>query len=227
MILIKSNPSMFCLTMASEGTKPLILESFKRVEFVVYLLSQRDIMGLRTKITRATGFTLGTKDGKQEQIELDLKKLTDKKVAGRNKDLLKNMQLNNFCNAIKCGYLDRLDSNWIGMKSWEPKLCVLTNIGLLYFSNPLERPQDLFPIIDCQIERVKVTDPEYTQNHEAVRFKNAFKVAVFRSQSRTEYEEWFRCIRELQGNSEEKRKELTVSDTNSLPQVQRKIGISS
>jgi len=41
---------------------------------------------------------------------------------------------------MKCGYLEKLETNWIGMSSWEDKFCVLTNVGLLYYTNPLQPP---------------------------------------------------------------------------------------
>ena len=34
------------------------------------------------------------------------------------------------------------------------RFCVLTNVGLLYFADPLEPPIDLFPVVDCKITEV-------------------------------------------------------------------------
>lgn len=109
---------------------------------------------METKIARSTGFTIETSNGKKEQIEFDTMKLAGQQIEGRNKQFLQNLQLNNFCQALKCGYMDREEKNFFGMRSWQSKLCVLTNVGLLYFDNPLKPPQDLFPILNCQLTKV-------------------------------------------------------------------------
>lgn len=48
------------------------------------------------------------------------------------------------------------------MESWNQKFCVLTNVGLLYFTNPLQPPQDLFPVLDCEVLPVRRGDPDYS-----------------------------------------------------------------
>ena len=57
----------------------------------------------------------------------------DKAIRAR---MEKNLQLNNFINAICTGYLKIKTSTFlIGIK-WEDRFVVLTNVGLLYFENP-------------------------------------------------------------------------------------------
>lgn len=193
LVLIKTNPSIF--SMSITGNRPIILQTFRRTEFVIYLLSMRDNHGLSTRISRSSGLNLGMRNGKEEKLEFDMQKIgPDTRISDRNKALLKNLQLNNFCNAIKCGYLDKLEINIIRMRSWEPKLCVLTNVGLLYFNNPIQPPQDLFPVINAVISKVNIGDPDYSERFNSFRFKSALKTAVFRCVSSKERDEWIRLI---------------------------------
>ena len=65
--------------------------------------------------------------------------------------------MNNFVNALHCGYLDKMSVGFFGGVKWERFFVVLSNVGLLYFSDPLEAPKDLFPILNCNLATV---DPE-------------------------------------------------------------------
>lgn len=47
--------------------------------------------------------------------------------------MVRNVQLNNFDNSLKCGYLDKLEHSFFGGTKWASRFCVLTNVGLLYF----------------------------------------------------------------------------------------------
>ena len=71
---------------------------------------------------------------------------------GRN--IVKNLQLNNFCNARRCGYMDKHYTNFLGKSKWKTSLFVLSNVGLLYFDDPLQPPQDLFPVINCDVSQI-------------------------------------------------------------------------
>jgi hypothetical protein len=65
----------------------------------------------------------------------------------------KNLQLNNFINALLTGYLKLKTTTFlIGSTRWEERFVVLTNVGLLYFENPNNPPIDLFPVLDCEIK---------------------------------------------------------------------------
>lgn len=70
----------------------------------------------------------------------------------------KNVQLNNFANAISSGYLKMRTNKIFGGFQWEDRFVVLTNIGLLYFSDPLKPPIDLFPVLDCEIVKVPAVE---------------------------------------------------------------------
>jgi hypothetical protein len=119
--------------------------------------------------------------------------------------------LNNFANSVKSGYLEKQEWSWIGFQKWEEKFCVLTNVGLLWYANPLDPPQDLFPVLDCEISYVKRGDEDYTQGYESIRFVYALKKCTFRCLSKTDYEAWFKAIKDLQVQSMEKRKEMKIN----------------
>ena len=61
-----------------------------------------------------------------------------------------------------CGYLEKLDYNFIGQIKWEEKFCVLTNVGLLYFTDIIKPPNDLFPVLDCEIKKLQRGDEGFT-----------------------------------------------------------------
>ena len=113
------------------------------------------------------------------------------------KKLLRNLQLNNFVNSIMCGYLEKLDYNFLGQMRWEEKFVVLTNVGLLYFTDPLKPPSDLFPILDCDIRKLQRGDEGYTVGYEALRLVFSRKTVVFRCLSVSDYDAWFKAIMTL------------------------------
>jgi len=97
-----------------------------------------------------------------------------------------------------CGYLEKLDYNFLGQIRWEEKFVVLTNVGLLYFSDPLKAPNDLFPILDCDIKKLQRGDEGYTAGYEAIRLVFSRKTVIFRCLSASDYDAWFKAIMTLQ-----------------------------
>lgn len=110
-------------------------------------------MKKKTKILRSNGLKVTLKSGKTQQLYFD-KQDTSKTADSFQTKMLKNLQLNNFVNSLMCGYLDKYDTNFLGQVKWEEKFFVLTNVGLLYFSDPLKAPSDLFPVLDCDIKKL-------------------------------------------------------------------------
>lgn len=45
------------------------------------------------------------------------------------------------------GYMDKKSRRFY--RDWSEKFFVLTNIGLIYFNDPNDKPVNLFPVIDC------------------------------------------------------------------------------
>jgi len=62
-ILIKTNPSVFTLNFTQSA--PILLQTFKRTELVVFLLTQRENLGKKTNIFRSQGLKITMKSGKQ------------------------------------------------------------------------------------------------------------------------------------------------------------------
>ena len=76
--------------------------------------------------------------------------LSKKSEAGKqNLKLMNLLGHSNFQNALKIGYLQKRSESYF--HTWTEMFCVLTNIGLLYFTNPNDRPRNLLPIIDSKI----------------------------------------------------------------------------
>ena len=104
--------------------------------------------------------------------------------------------------------MEKQEFSFFGREKWEEKYCVLTNVGLLYYANPLQPPQDLFPILDCDIVGVKRGQPGFTQGYESFRFVYSLREVTFRCPSKSDYDQWLKIILQLQKDSLAKRKEL-------------------
>ena len=92
---------------------------------------------------------------KKETINFDKKMSLKSEKSKMGRNIVKNLQLNNFCNATKVAYLDQHSTNFFGTVKWKTRLFVLSNVGLLYFDDPLQPPQDLFPVIDCEVRELQ------------------------------------------------------------------------
>ena len=145
------------------------------------------------ELSRAESISWTDKAGKRQTLSFE----SLAKAEGKQKTLLKNLQLNSFVNSIKCGYLEKLTENWLGMQKWEPRLCVLTNVGLLYFTSPIKPPEDLFPVLDCRIHKIRMGEVDFTPGYEAMRLECSMKRVTFRCLSKTDHDTWLRQIQKL------------------------------
>jgi len=98
-------------------------------------------------------------------------------------------------------------STWVGLIKWETRLVVLTNVGLLYFADPLKPPIDLFPVLDCQITQINPTTfkLDYTKKH-----------VTFQCQSKAETGAWLSQIRKLQKVTIDNRDKLRQEEMTRL-----------
>jgi len=84
--------------------------------------------------------------------------------------------------------LDKLEYSFFGGIKWEQRFCVLTNVGLLYFANPLSPPIDLFPVLDCKIDKVQRNEDGYNIGYYSIKLVYSTKKAIFRCLSKSDYE---------------------------------------
>jgi PH domain len=125
----------------------------------------------------------------------------------------KNVQLNNFANAINSGYLKMATRAFLGTK-WEERFVVLTNVGLLYFADPHHPPLDLFPVLDCEI--VKVPSNEVKGDENTFKLVYLTKHVTFQCSSRAEYENWTKQIKKLQQVTVEVRDRLKQEEVRRM-----------
>jgi hypothetical protein len=104
------------------------------------------------------------------------------------KQMEKNVQLNNFANAINSGYLKMLTNTFLIGTRWEERFVVLTNVGLLYFTDPHQAPLDLFPVLDCEI--VKVPPNEVKGNECTFKLIYLTKNVTFQCSNAAEFANW-------------------------------------
>ena len=136
--------------------------------------------------------------------------------------LEKNLQLNNFVNSIKAGYLELYKVGLFGKVRWDSKFCVLSNVGLLYWANVLEPPQDLFPVIDCEV--IRQSSAETGTGYFTFKLIYTRKQVTFRCGSNGECGAWFDEICKLQHASQEKRQEMKTAETR-LTTIARQMGV--
>ena len=76
-------------------------------------------------------------------------------------------------------------------------LVVLTSVGLLYFSDVKKPPVDLFPVINSE---VSIGDPsQYEQSTTIIELKrNVNKRIVLRAFTISQFDDWFKAIKDLQ-----------------------------
>ena len=190
-ILVKANPCFFALSY-SNGSPPLVLQSFRRAELMIYILSQRERTFPKPKIVVGDALRVFLKSGRTKLLEFDKVLKSQANLDESQKNLLETSQLNNFVNALACGYLEMLQKGLFGGNKWTRYLVVLSNIGLLYFKDPLEPPADLFPILNCILSSV---DPEEVDNSTTVfKLEYSRKHVIFRCGSLSEYNSWTKAI---------------------------------
>jgi len=119
---------------------------------------------------------------------------------------MKALGNSSFLNAAKIGYLDKRSESLF--RSWTEKFAVLTNVGLLYYDNPNERPRNLFPIINSAIKKV----PREKYNRDFVFSIVSFSLEIeFAVPSKEEYDSWMRAFKNLQEEFERKKKSQLAS----------------
>jgi hypothetical protein len=160
-IMIRSNPCIFALSFGGLDV-PLLLSSFRRSELILFLLTHTKDNIPKVKVERSTKIRFFMKDPKTKAQTT--KVVSFDKVAitvdqpGLNKATLekieKKLQLNNVVNAIYVGNLRMRTNSFLKGTKWEETFVVLSNVGLLYFSDPTKPPIDLFPVLDCEIIHV-------------------------------------------------------------------------
>ncbi len=69
MLLIKTNPSIFQLLFKAKTA--VLMQTFRRTELVVFLLTQRDNLGFKTDIARSDSLEVRLANGKLKKIYFD------------------------------------------------------------------------------------------------------------------------------------------------------------
>ena len=79
--------------------------------------------------------------------------------------------------------------------SWTEKFTVLTNVGLLYYDDPNEKLEELFPTINAIVKAV----PYNKYNCYFVFCIESFNIKIeFAAPNSYEYESWLRAFKKLQ-----------------------------
>ena len=147
-ILVKANPCFFALSF-SHGLPPLVLQSFRRSELMIFVLSNCQNMNPKPRVVIGDMVKIYLKSGRMKVLEFDKALQSQGTLSDTQRRLLETSQLNNFVNALACGYLELCQKTLFGGVKWTRFFVVLCNVGLLYFRDPQEPPVDLFPIINC------------------------------------------------------------------------------
>ena len=126
--------------------------------------------------------------GKTRLLEFNKELQKQGNVSESQRRLLANSQLNNFVNALACGYLEVMQKGLFGKIYWQRHYVVLSNVGLLYFKDPLQSQCDLFPILNCEMHEI---DPSTVNGETTVfRLENGRRNITFKTGSLSEYSSW-------------------------------------
>lgn len=129
MTLIRSSSAIMAIHV--EGSFDYLLETVRRTELVIFLITSMDNKGLnRPGILYSSGLKV-LQEAKEKVLNFDPSKTG---MSKDSKQFLRTLQSNNFINSNCIGYLDKRSESFF--KSWTEKFCVLTNVGMLYYNDP-------------------------------------------------------------------------------------------
>ena len=167
-ISVKACPSFLAIGFHLQPL--LILETFRRIELIMYILSQREGKKPQPTISSSKSKTF------HKKVNAALLNSYKEKVLGP--------QYQSFINAANCGYVEKLQKLPFGKRNWKRYFAVLSNVGLLYFSNPQQSPSGLY-LLDCKFE--PVNPDEIGGCTTAFRLQYAKDQVVFRSDNLSEF----------------------------------------
>lgn len=119
---------------------------------------------------------------------------------------LHNLNSQNFINSQKIGYLTKIREGWY--KQWKEsrKLCVMTNVGLLYFNEADKRPRNIFPTIDAVVTKLK---PSTYKRKWVFKLKSFKWEIVFAANDEQDFNEWMAAIESVQKQADAKQYKKT------------------
>lgn len=89
--------------------------------------------------------------------------------------------------------------------NWTEKFCVLTNVGLLYYNDPSDKPRNLFPLMESKI--IFIPERECGKKF-AFRIESLKEKITFACPSEEEFNKWMKGIESLKKECQEKQKKL-------------------
>ena len=170
-------------------------------------------------------FILSQREGKKPQptISSSKSKTFHKKVnaalLNTYKEKVLGPQYQNFINAANCGYVEKLQKLPFGKRNWKRYFAVLSNVGLLYFSNPQGSPTGLY-LLDCKFE--PVNPDEIGGCTTAFRLQYTKDQVVFRTDNLSEFNQWKVCIKELLTETAGNKQIKTQNEKEQIVDIQRK-----
>ena len=176
---------------------------------MIYLLSQREKSPTKPKVIVGDAIKLFMKSGKIKLLEFDKALQNVGLVTSTQKRVAATSLLNNFVNALALGYLELMSKGMFG-KNWNRFFVVLSNVGLIYFKDPMEAPVDLFPILNCRLIEV---DPDEVGGATTVfRLEHTRKQVTFRCGSLSEFRSWTKAIKTLHEETEKRMKSVDAGE---------------
>lgn len=203
--LIKKSASVIAIH--CPGSFDHLIEIVRRTELVMFLMHMFDVRNFKKPtIHYADGLKTKTGGKKNKPAEKKILKFdpsAKQDVSKSNVVLMNKLSSINFINSPKYGYLMKKAQGWF--KDWSEKFCVITNVGLLYYNDPDQKPRNLFPIIDATISPIEKS---------AYKKKFVFQIKSFKweitfaAKTEEDYLEWMKAFEKLQKDTEKRKKTL-------------------
>ena len=215
-ILVRANPCFFALVFNS-GT-PVILETHRRTEIVNFITSARVDKGPPPQVSIGKDLLLKKPDGSSELFEFEV--MINESLLKVYRDEILSPNYRSFINAAHCGYLEKMQKNLFGGHTWQKYYAVLSNVGLICFEDPDDKPVDVLPIQECQFSQVHPEEVEGVTT--AFRLYFPREQVMFRAETLSEFDQWQQAIKRLSEYTDEARKVKSRIVKQHIAQIQRR-----
>jgi hypothetical protein len=138
-LTIQTNSSIFALNFGGSKEVGLLFESYRRTEFIMFLLQNCDFFKRkRPIIEKSLKIKLQSKE-KERMVSFEVGTVMIKEVVASRDYLM----------AFKHGYMLKKSKTWY--KSWTDRFYVLCSIGLVYMESPCDKNIKLLPYLDFEV----------------------------------------------------------------------------
>ena len=189
-VTISSNNTTLLVLHFGEHQEELV-ESFKRLELVVYLLKVQQLLKLPVfNFFIRRKFIVPTP-------ERELTNQPDGKERGEPPLKISQESMDETLrNSIKCGYLQTKVKSWLGTSEMTC-FCILTSVGLIFFKDYGDKkPTGFQPVLGSQLKQLEDGSKKQIEGFFSINY--GLEKCILKAVSHLEASDWIRSIRSIQ-----------------------------